>query len=150
MKDQSQLQINQLQSSFLLTPESPEILTTNNRKIKVRNHIRLAVGIEALLIIDLPIYFVLHSGQGDTILKDDPHVGRMVSFNLPLAYSSDCVGCGGSERALEINRHLECIEGIDSVSARLYKDKFYHVSYVPSDMKFEVIEVIDVESYGIQ
>lgn len=139
MKDQSQLQISQSQSSFLQTPESPEILATNNRKIKVRNHISLAVAIIALLIIALPIYFVLYRGQRGTILKDDPHVGRMVSFHLPLAYSSDCVGCGGSERNLEINRRLECIEDIGSVGARLYNDKFYHVSYVPSDMKFEVI-----------
>ena len=150
LKDQSQLQISQSQSSFLQAPEPPEVLAANNRRIKIRNYISLAVGIVALLIIALPIYFVLHSGQRDIILKDDPHVGRIVSFNLPLAYSSDCVGCGGSERGLEINRRLECIEDIDSLSARLYKDKFYNVSYVPSDMKFEVIEVIDVESYGIR
>ncbi|OOP56405.1 MAG: hypothetical protein AYP45_09375 [Candidatus Brocadia carolinensis] len=150
LKDQRQLPISQSQSSFLQAPESPEVLAANKRKIKMKNYLSLAVGIVVLLILASPIYFILHSGQRDNILKDDPHVGRIVSFNLPLAYSSDCVGCDGSKRALEINRRLECIEDIDSVSARLYKDEFYNVSYVPSDMKFEVIEVIDVKSYGMQ
>lgn len=119
-------------------------------KERTKKYVAIITGVVVISIVSWPLYFVFHSGMKDNILKDDPNVGRVVSFNLPLAYSRDCIVCDGSKKELEVNRDLECIEDIDSVSARNYKGKFYNVSYIPSNMKFEVVEIDNVESYGIQ
>lgn len=119
-------------------------------KEKTKKYATIVSGVAIVTIASWPLYFVFHNGMKDNILKDDPNVGRIVSFGIPLAYSRDCIVCDGSKKELEINRDLECIEDIDSVSSRIYKDKFYNVSYIPSNMKFEVVGVDNVESYGIQ
>ncbi len=95
-----------------------------------------------------PISFIVHSGRRSVPQLEHPLMGTKLSFNLPLAYSRDCEGCGGSDRDLEINRDLECIEDLDSLGFNAYKNETKNLSYVPASMQFTVKEVYKVEPYG--
>lgn len=122
-----------------------------NKKKIIKNCI-IILGIIFILIIIAQIIFSIFiksiGGQHENIVKNSPDIGRTLNFNLPLAYSRDCTGCGGTKRSLEINQDLYCIEEI--MSPHLFKNNFPNVSYVPSNTTFEIVEIIEVEPYGLQ
>jgi len=112
--------------------------------------IALVIVIIITIVVSLwkPISFVVHSGRRSVPQPENPLLGTKFSFNLPLAYSRDCEGCGGSDRDLEINRDLECIEDLDSLGFHFYKNNTKNLSYIPAATQFTVKEIYKVEPYG--
>ncbi len=136
-------------SQSIPVPAAPELTPEQIRKKKIWKYTSIVIGIGLVLLVGWPIYFVVNSGTKDQVQKNDPNVGKIITLGIPMAYEQDNLVASNAPRAQEINRYLSCISDIDSVGAHRYKDKYYNVNYVRSDMKFEIVEVLDTKNTGL-
>jgi hypothetical protein len=98
------------------------------------------------------VYYFTHTGTKDVQAPTDPAVGKVITLNLPMVYSTDeIVGCPecSSPKEIEINRDLLCFRQLTSYYAHNYKDGYKHLTYIPSTTKFTVQEVFKPHHYGI-
>lgn len=138
------------QSEIPLSPPSTIIgVEPEQTKKKVGKYVVIAIAAVIILIITFPAYYVFHTGIKDVTVPEDPLVGKKIILGVPLAYSRDCTGCGGSPRGSEINRNIVCMYEVDGFGSYLYKDKVKNITYVPTTMEFTVSEVYKPHRYGI-
>ena len=141
LKNQSEIPLSPPPSVIGVEPEQT--------KRKIGKHVVIAIAVVIILIIAFPAYYIFHTGTKDVAAPEDPLVGKKITLGVPVAYSRDCTGCGGSPRELEVNRNVVCIYEADGFGSYLYKDKVKNITYVPTTMEFTVSEVFKPHHYGI-
>lgn len=111
----------------------------------------LIMGLGVFYFIAGPLYlvgilfFTSIIPDKEVVLNDDPHIGHLVNFDAPGAYFSDCKNCNDEKKVIEIDRSFWCLDGNYLPELTEYDN----LNYVPSNMKFEVTEVISNTRYGI-
>lgn len=100
-----------------------------------------------LLFVVLIVWLVLVSRNTEEVILDHPMIGRVFSAGDKVFYMEDCNNfnsCGDTPRSMEINRTLVCGE-LNSTVTPIYNNSYQ----IQEDLAFELIELLKIESHGL-
>ncbi len=107
---------------------------------------KLIVLATILTLVVLSI--ILTSRVTEKVITDHPMIGQTFTAGETVFYMEDCntfPSCGDTPRMKEVNRSLVC-GGLNNTVTDIYNNSYQ----LPDDSTFKLIELLEIESHGLQ